>query len=101
MKKENILLHSGNTININGKIINLPPGRYSKPKLFNYIDMFYISITDEKERNIYLFDKEGELVKGFPLKGIDVVDIIDADNDGKTELISKLDETSIISYEIN
>ena len=101
IKKENILLHSGNTININGKIINLPPGRYSKPKLFNYIDMLYISITDEKERNIYLFDKEGNLVNGFPLKGIDVVDIIDADNDGKTELISKLDETSIISYEIN
>ena len=101
IKKEDILLHSGNTMNINGKIINLAPGRYSKPKLFNYIDILYISITDEKERNIYLFDKEGDLANGFPLKGIDIVDIIDADNDGKTELISKLDETSIISYEIN
>ncbi len=101
VNQENILLHSGNSMSINGKIINLPLGRYTKPKLFNYEDIFYISITDEKESKVYLFDKEGNLVNGFPLKGIDIVDIIDADNDGKTELISKLDETSIISYEIN
>ena len=101
VNQENILLHSGNSMSINGKIINLPLGRYTKPKLFNYEDMFYISITDEKESKVYLFDKQGNLVNGFPLKGIDVVDIIDADNDGKIELISQLDESSVISYEVN
>ncbi len=101
VNQENILLHSGNSMSINGKIINLPLGRYTKPKLFNYEDIFYISITDEKESKVYLFDKEGNLVNGFPLKGIDVVDIIDADNDGKIELISQLDESSVISYEVN
>jgi len=101
VKTENILVHSGNSMNINGKIINLPLGRYGKPKLYNYKDSLYISITDEKESKIYLFDKEGDLVNGFPLKGINVVDIADADNDGKIELISQLDESSVISYEIN
>ncbi|MED5269776.1 MAG: hypothetical protein VX406_02950 [Bacteroidota bacterium] len=101
VKMGNILIHSENSININGKIINLPLGRYGKPKLLNYKDLLFISITDDKEGKIYLFDKEGDLVDGFPLKGINALDIADADNDGKIELISQLDENSIISYEIN
>ena len=98
---DNILIHSGNSMNINGKIINLPQGRYTKPKLFNYKDLLYISITDEKENKIYLFNNEGDMVNGFPLKGTNIVDIVDSDNDGKIELISQLDNNSVISYEIN
>ena len=101
VKMGNILIHSENSININGKIINLPLGRYGKPKLHNYKDLLFISIADDKEGKIYLFDKEGDLVDGFPLKGINALDITDADNDGKIELISQLHENSIISYEIN
>ena len=70
-------------------------------KLFNYKDTLYITITDQKESKIYLFNKEGILIKGFPVKGINLVDINDADNDGKIELITQLDESSVISYEIN
>ena len=101
VRMDNILIHSGNSININGKIINLPPGRYTKPKLFNYKELVYISITDEKESKIYLFNNEGDMVNGFPLKGTNIVDIVDSDNDGKIELISQLDNNSVISYEIN
>ena len=101
VRMDNILIHSGNSININGKIINLPQGRYTKPKLFNYKDLLYISITDEKENKIYLFNNEGDMVNGFPLKGTNIVDIVDSDNDGKIELISQLDSNSVISYEIN
>ncbi|MFL2619086.1 MAG: ribonuclease HII, partial [Candidatus Marisimplicoccus sp.] len=101
IKMDNILFHSGNTISINGKTIIIPEGRYTKPKLFNYKDLLYITITDEKESKVYLYNKEGNLVSGFPIKGINLVDIIDADNDGKIELITQLDERSVISYEIN
>ena len=101
VRMDNILIHSGNSMNINGKIINLPQGRYTKPKLFNYKDLLYISITDEKENKIYLFNNEGDMVNGFPLKGTNIVDIVDSDNDGKIELISQLDNNSVISYEIN
>ena len=48
----------------------------------------------------YLY-MEGEMVNGFPLKGTNIVDIVDSDNDGKIELISQLDNNSVISYEIN
>ena len=98
---DNILFQSENTININGKIIKIPEGRYTKPRLFNYKDTLYITITDQKESKVYLFNKEGILIKGFPVKGINLVDINDADNDGKIELITQLDESSVISYEIN
>jgi hypothetical protein len=101
VKMGNLMLHSENSININGKIINLPLGRYTKPKLFNYKNSLYISITDEKENKVYLFDKEANIVNGFPIKGINDIDITDADNDGKIEIISQLDENSVISYEIN
>ena len=101
VRMDNILIHSGNSMNINGKIINLPPGRYSKPKLFNYKELVYISITDEKDNKIYLFNNDGDMVNGFPLKGTNIVDIVDSDNDGKIELISQLDSNSVISYEIN
>ena len=101
VRMDNILIHSGNLMNINGKIINLPKGRYTKPKLFNYKNLLYISITDEKENKIYLFNNEGDMVNGFPLKGTNIVDIVDSDNDGKIELISQLDNNSVISYEIN
>ena len=101
IKMDNILFHSGNTISINGKTIRIPEGRYTKPKLFNYKDLLYITITDEKEGKVYLYNKEGNLVSGFPIKGINLVDIIDADNDGKIELITQLDERSVIAYEIN
>ena len=98
---DNILFQSENTISINGKTIKIPEGRYTKPRLFNYKDALYITITDQKESKVYLYNKEGNLVSGFPIKGINLVDIIDADNDGKIELITQLDESSVISYEIN
>jgi hypothetical protein len=98
---DNILFQSENTISINGKTIKIPEGRYTKPRLFNYKDALYITITDQKESKVYLFNKEGALIKGFPVKGINLVDINDADNDGKIELITQLDESSVVSYEIN
>jgi hypothetical protein len=98
---DNILFQSENTISINGKTIKIPEGRYTKPRLFNYKDALYITITDQKESKVYLFNKEGVLIKGFPVKGINLVDINDADNDGKIELITQLDESSVVSYEIN
>ena len=58
VRMDNMLIHSGNSMNINGKIINLSPGRYTKPKLFNYKELVYISITDEKENKIYLFNND-------------------------------------------
>ena len=41
------------------------------------------------------------LLKDSAIKGGSVIDIRDSDNDGKLEIISAIDNFSIVSYEIN
>ena len=48
-----------------------------------------------------LFKDNAELVEGFPIKGSSSFNLIDSDNDGKLEIISRLDKFSVVSYEIN
>jgi hypothetical protein len=60
-----------------------------------------IGISDLSENNIYLYEDNGELVKGFPLKGNSIIDIRDSDKDGKIEVLARLDSNSIVSYEVN
>ena len=42
-----------------------------------------------------------ESYKRIPNKGSSSYDLIDSDMDGKLEIISKIDNFSIVSYEIN
>jgi hypothetical protein len=42
-----------------------------------------IGISDFSENNIYLYKDNGELIKGFPLKGNSIIDIRDSDKDDK------------------
>ena len=60
-----------------------------------------ICISDFNVVESYLYKDNGELVKGFPIEGNSVIDMQDSDNDGKIEIISRLDNFSIVSYEIN
>jgi hypothetical protein len=60
-----------------------------------------IGISDFSENNIYLYEDNGELINGFPLKGNSIIDIRDSDKDGKIEVITRLDNYSIVSYELN
>ena len=100
--KNNNLVHiSENILSIKGININLPYGRYSKPKIFNESSRMLIGISDFSENNIYLYEDNGELIKGFPLKGNSIIDIRDSDNDGKIEVLTRLDNYSIVSYEVN
>ena len=100
--KNNNLVHiSENILSIKGININLPFGRYSKPKIFNESSRMLIGISDFSENNIYLYEDNGELIKGFPLKGNSIIDIRDSDNDGKIEVLTRLDNYSIVSYEVN
>ena len=92
---------SEDILSIKGIDVKLPTGRYSKPKVFNISGDFFVGTTNLNNDNIYLYYDSGELVNGFPLKGSSSFDLIDSDIDGKLELISKIDNYSIVSYEIN
>jgi hypothetical protein len=97
----NLIYLNEEELSINGISIKLPIGRYSRPKLFNVNGSLFVGITDLNEGNLYLFKNNAELVEGFPIKGSSSFDLIDSDNDGKLEIISRLDKFSIVSYEIN
>ena len=97
----NIVYLNENRLTIKGITVELPFSRYSRPKIFIDSKTTLISITDLTNNDIYLYRDNGKLVKGFPIKGSSVIDIRDSDNDGKIEIISKLDRFSVVSYEIN
>jgi hypothetical protein len=101
VKNDNLVYISENILSIKGININLPFGRYSKPKIFNESSRMLIGISDFSENNIYLYEDNGELINGFPLKGNSIIDIRDSDKDGKIEIITRLDNYSIVSYEVN
>ena len=92
---------SENRLTIKGITVDLPFSKFSKPKIFINSKIMLVGVTDLSEGKIYLYKDNGEIVKGFPIKGNSVIDIKDSDNDGKIEIISRLDNFSIVSYEIN
>ncbi len=97
----NLIYLDENILTIKGINIDLPFSKFSKPKIFTDSKKILVGITDLNEDKIYLFKDNGELLKGFPIKGDSAIDIKDSDNDGKIEIISRLDNFSIVSYELN
>ena len=97
----NLVYLNENMLTIKGITVELPFSKYSRPKIFIDSKKTLVSITDLTNNEIYLYRDNGELIEGFPIKGSSVIDIRDSDNDGKTEIISALDDFSVVSYEIN
>ena len=97
----NIVYLNENRLTIKGINVELPFSKFSKPKIFIDSKTTLVSITDLTNNEIYLYRDNGKLIKGFPIKGSSVIDIKDSDNDGKLEIISAIDNFSIVSYEIN
>ncbi len=97
----NIVYLNENRLTIKGINVELPFSKFSKPKIFIDSKTTLVSITDLTNNEIYLYRDNGRLLKGFPIKGSSVIDIKDSDNDGKLEIISAIDNFSIVSYEIN
>ena len=101
IKNDNLVYISENNLSIRGINVELPFGRYSRPKIFNEFGNMLIGITNLDESNIYLYKDNGELLDGFPLKGNSIIDLRDSDKDDKIEILTRLDKYSIVSYELN
>ena len=97
----NLVYLNENRLTIKGITVELPFSKFSKPRIFIDSKTTLVSITDLTNNEIYLYRDNGQLIKGFPIKGSSVIDVRDSDNDGKKEIISTLDRFSIVSYEIN
>ncbi|NND62941.1 MAG: hypothetical protein HKN48_07070 [Flavobacteriaceae bacterium] len=89
-----------NLMRINGKLVELPFGLYNKPQVHVSNRNTYVSITELQEKRVYLFDKNGNAIKGFPVYGSSVVDLADANRNGKSNLVVQGGENEIVLYEI-
>ncbi|WGF93099.1 hypothetical protein [Aequorivita marisscotiae] len=87
-----------NLLRINGKLVELPLGLYTVPKLFNIGRKTYITITETQEKKVYVFDKNGETLNGFPVYGTSEAAMGEGSSTG---LVVKGEANSIVFYGIN
>jgi len=87
-----------NLLRINGKLVELPFGIYTKPQLFTVHRNTYISVTETQENKVWVFNTSGDLLQGFPVYGTSEADLDDASNNGKPNLVVKGDAKTVIMY---
>jgi len=92
---------SENIITIKGIPVKLPYGNYTRPKIFYINNTIYIATTDLDSQKVYFFLSNGSSVKGFPVYGTGIVDVINADNDESLEMIVQSEADGIIIYQVN
>ncbi len=89
-----------NLLRINGRLVELPFGLYSPPMIYTTNRKTFVTVTELQEKKVYLFDKNGTMVQGFPVYGSSVADMGDANNNGKPDLVVKGGAKEILCYEV-
>ena len=90
-----------NELSINGKIVNLDYGLYTEPQLIEINNKAYIAITDTQTSKVYVFDKDANLISGFPVYGNSQISLANMDNRGKLEFCVKGEDNSVLIYQMN
>ncbi len=90
-----------NELTINGKIVNLDYGLYTEPQFIEINNKAYISITDTQTSKVYVFDKDANLISGFPVYGNSQISLANMDNRGKLEFCVKGEDNSVLIYQMN
>lgn len=99
--EDNLLVYlNENELVINGKVVALDFGLYTDPQIFQVKRKTFISVTDTQAKKVFVFDKNGDLLNGFPVYGTSGVDISNADLDARMELVVKGDENEILVYKL-
>lgn len=89
-----------NLMRLNGKLTELPIGLYSKPQLLPFGKTMYATITETKERKVYVYTKSGDLLNHFPLYGNSEIDLGDANRNGKMNVVVQGDADEILLYQL-
>ncbi|OAB79667.1 hypothetical protein ULVI_02655 [Cochleicola gelatinilyticus] len=87
-----------NLLRINGKLAELPFGIYTKPMVFNANRTTYVTVTETQENKVYVFDKNGTLVSGFPIYGTSQAYSKDAAQRGSLDIVVKGEDKELILY---
>lgn len=86
-----------NLLRIDGKLTELPLGLYTIPQLFRAHRSTFITLTETQEKKVYVFDKNGTLLNGFPVYGTSEAFL--GEGNGKN-LVVKGENNSIIMYSL-
>lgn len=90
-----------NLLRIDGKLAELPIGLYSRPRLFSIHQKTYITITEMQEKKVYVFDKNGNMLHGFPVFGTSEASIGKDGNKNDISLTVKGDPKGVIVYSLD
>ena len=96
---KNLVLLTENKLEINGRLLELDFGLYGEPTIHVVNNRTMISLVDEQEEKVYVFDRKGNLLPHFPIYGAGPV-TIDSDRKGKVFLATTGENNSLIVYQI-
>ena len=95
---ESLVTLSENKLTIKGIPITLPYGNYTKPKVFKFSNMIYVTTTEIESEKVYLFRENGKTVKGFPVYGTTSASLSKSKKNNQLELVVGSDKKEIIVY---
>ncbi|MDC7999662.1 hypothetical protein POV26_01285 [Aequorivita todarodis] len=89
-----------NKLRINGKLAELPLGLYTRPRLFNVKQNSYVTITETQEKKVYVFDKNGEPLNGFPVYGTSAASMDASNGKSSKNLVVKGEADTVLMYSL-
>ncbi len=102
--KQHHILIEGEDLKVNGPQMNLlysfENESLSAAKLFNVENEHYLSITDTKTAEAYLFREPNELLEGFPMYGTTTGTAEDINLDGKINFITAGESGTLYNYAV-
>ena len=93
------MLLTENKLEINGRLLELDFGLYVEPSIHLVNNRTLISLVDEQEKKVYVFDRKGNLLPHFPIYGTGSV-TIDSNRERKVFLATTGDSNSLVVYQI-
>ena len=89
---------SENILQIDKNDVNLDFGIYTKPQIFNVNGKTFIGITDTQAKKVYIFNKNAELLPGFPVFGTSNLDLNNSGN--SIQFSVKGDDNAVVIYDL-
>ena len=90
-----------NKLKIKSRFVDLDYGDYTKPRIFYLNNKIYVTVTDKQAKKVYLFDSQAKPIANFPIYGTTIAEVCNLDANSKLELVTQIDERTLVVYNIN
>ena len=96
---KNLVVLTENKLEINGRLLELDFGIYGKPSIHVVNNRTLVSLVDEQEDKVYVFDRKGNRLPHFPIYGVGPV-TVDSNRKGNVFLATTGENNSLVVYQI-